>query len=268
MGLCRHWKPVARCLFSGLLFLISAGSNLFISEGQPVELFLALQFGGIRNVGADAAAAILSITPMILFFYLYGPYFREDFSINFVYVVTRSKKKSAWIQKKALGLLAELSVSWLILLVVHLVIGLLSGRAVQGSFLFYLTLFLCNVLPVFVLVYGENLLSLWLGSLPSFILTTFFYFGCLLLAAISYTSTPAPAALLLYCLLPPIGGMYMWHAGIPVSTELRALFPPPIEGFSLWISLGVCLLWVLLLTGAAHVLMNRFDLTGMIKEGE
>ena len=246
MRLRKLFHQYGLCLLAVVPFLIPIVRS-FASDAETTTMgaYLAACFMGVLGGGVSPEMVLFLLftqfAPCLILLYLFSGTFLADCETNFVYVVTRSRSIRRWFFGKTGTLFLQVFLSIFLTFLLAGILGLCRGLRfsaeelpIYGRLLFYETA------PLFVLLFVQNAVSLWLGRSRSFLLLFLVYFLSILLGTVCYHT---PGAEIWVPLLPTSSKMYFWHADSP---DVPGLSGGPIPGFTAAFSV----IWLLLLWAA------------------
>lgn len=188
---------------------------------------IAICAGGIPTFFSDDFIAIfLYCIPMVVSFYLYGDFFRQDFIISYVYVFTRYGEKKKWILGKLISVLLLITLQTALVCLCIIIVGVILGYSfmpiTQSMIFMLLQIFLLNTLSLFLFVLFENLLSFRQGEAKACFLTICLYI-ILLIAGLQLGRLDKIGIWMLR-LNPVCQSMYLWHGDAILPTECQNAF--------------------------------------------
>lgn len=249
------------------LFLLIPRLNVCINEHADLTVYFLIAYGGIYDF--TEAFSIFNLGWMVgntIIIYTLSNLFVEDFRISYVYVLTRSHKKTQWLFRQTKLLLVRTLLTFAFLFCETLFIGFSGGlRPLSiGKFLACIVLlYLCNVGTLFLLSFLQNIFSLRVGGALAFSFAILFY---LFPTILGYALYPYSKAFLgFYYIFPSTNQMLLWHI-FPFRTSVQELLEiNPIQNFLIWVSIGVIILWNFLCYIGYSFWFRKQDITSVIR---
>lgn len=233
-----------------------------------MDTFFLQVFGGSLEPSSKDNNVIFAIfffnIPWLLLLYVFAPLFQKDFEIQYVYVFTRVGSKQKWLFQKTGALFLQICLSWGLLFLLTIVVGAALGCVWRGSALLYIQIFTLEVLGLFTLSFAQNLLSMKLGIIQSYIVALCGY-AVAIFAAVAFYRNESVSGWL-FPLLPTAGQMALWHADTAILPETRQLFFTGAAGFQVWKSILMDVAYIAVCYVAAACYLRKADLIDFVKE--
>lgn len=246
MRLRKYFNQYGLCMIAVLPFLIPIIQSLAASPAeQTMEKYIAVCFMGVLgdrlSIGSVVWTLFVQLAPNIVLLYIFSGTFLADSETNFVYVLTRCGSVWKWFFEKTKTLFIQVCLTVFLTFLVAFLCGLLREihfSGMNGSL--YVRFFFFQIAPMFVLLFFQNYLSLWIGRSRSFLLLLIFYMFSVLFGFAFYNK-PGVVNLIIK-LLPASSQMYFWHTDSPI---LQGLSGVPVTGFTTTFSaIWLSALWV------------------------
>jgi hypothetical protein len=249
-------------LIRNLAVMKSLGNNIFS--------FILISFGGIFVSNTiDVFSVFLTVVPNVLIIYIFSNFMREDFDINYTYVFTRIQKKQTWLYEKSVQLLINVTIIFLLLIILGFFVGIISGLSIQSfnieNLKILLFVWLLNSFSIYCLVIIVNFLSLKFGSTISFISVSAIYLFSLAISILFYNKNPILNILIFF--LIPSNQMYIWHTDCIKTVEInKILYSNTLDGFLLLYSFIILIFYIIAIYFVERSILLHQDLIEFIKE--
>lgn len=241
-----------------------------LSSGRragTADAYFLLNFGGVTgDTPTDLLMLFFKFVPPILMLYLFSTVMLEDCDISYVYVFTRMGSKTRWLHKKIIQIFFQFLTAFLFIFALCLIFSEAQGFLVQKNCAFYVILFSLNFFPMFLLSLLQNIISLRSGATQSFLWVLLFYMIPLLIGILLDNKNPLLSAVI--TLFPSSSQMVIWHSDFSRPAGFETFFGPPVPGFTILRSILVLSIAFLAVYGVARILIQRRDLTELIKEDQ
>lgn len=199
----------------------------------------------------------------MIILYCFSDIMRKDCSTNYVYVFTRLGNKGKWLSGKAQQLLFHSVFLFAVLFITAFLVGKIYGlptsRAGFADFYMLLSMFLLNLLTIFILMFVQNFLSLRHGIAQSYLIIILFYMFSFILS-LSVFNVNQDLNIFLFLLIPN-NQIYLWHSGCAGDTLGNTL-----SGFRLLYSYLILIFYAGIFYLTAHHIFKKLDLAELIKE--
>ncbi|MDD3260462.1 MAG: hypothetical protein PHU79_00900 [Oscillospiraceae bacterium] len=250
------------------LLLLVPNVGLIRQMNGSLELYFLACYGGICDV--TDMLGFLNMRWIILnavSVYMLSNLFMEDCRISYVYVFTRSQKKSRWLFRQMLHLLGRTCSTFGLLFIVTLLLGVFNGLKPQNSMhmaILLLVLYVLNTGTVFFFAFLQNAFSLKLGSAAAFIITLLFYFVPVFIGCALYKD--ASSLVPLYILLPGANQMLLWHT-LPFTISGQETFGiVPVPNASAGGCICAIILWCIICYWLYRQWFYKQDMISLMKE--
>lgn len=251
------------------LFLLIPKLNICKNEHVDLTFYFLITYGGIYDFDQPLSISNLGwMAGNLLIIYMLSNLFVEDCRISYVYVLTRSHKKTKWLFNQTRLLLVRTLITFAFLFCATLLIGFLGGlrpESIEKLLACMFFLYLCNVCTLFLLSFLQNIFSLKFGGALSFSFTILFY---LFPVFIGYALYPYSKMLSwFYYIFPGTNQMLLWHI-LPFQTTAQMLLEiNPVQNFLIGISIGWIILWSLLCYISYSFWFRKQDITSVMRGG-
>lgn len=259
-----------RYVVTGAVFLLILIPNLSgtVQMHGSLEFYFLACYGGICDVRDILSISNLRwIVPNVVSIYMLSNLFLEDCRISYVYVFTRSQKKSRWLFRQSLHLLKRTCSTFGLLFVVTLLLGMFNGLKPQNGMhmaILLLVLYVINTGTVFFFAFLQNVFSLKLGSAAAFIITLLFYFVPVFIGCALYKD--ASSLVPLYILLPGANQMLLWHT-LPFTISGQEAFGiVPVSDASAGGCICAIILWCIVCYWLYRQWFCKQDMISLMKE--
>ena len=232
-----------------------------------MAVYFIMNFGGVRiGKESDIVGLILGIVPDVILIYIFSNIMLEDCKINCVYVFTRMGKKNKWLFQKTIQLFFNIVFVFMAIFLSCFMVGEIAGfrMAEYHAFKVYLSLFVLNVLTLFVLILFQNVISLWFGRMQAFLFVILLYAFSLILAFTFYNASNIGNFCL--SLLIPINKMYIWHSDCYQTHGAEWLLSNPLKNFHLLYSYSILVIYAFIIYLFARFFLLKADLAQIITE--
>lgn len=228
-------------------FLRNALSSNFAEKNTDV--FFIANFGGLYPTKSiDIIEFIFYLVPNLILIFVFSDVMREDYLINYVYVLTRNQKKHKWLFHKAIQLFLQVFAAYVLLYLCAFIISVVAKFQFSAYWpdllLMYVIILLLNVLSLFFMAFLQNFLSLYSGGTQSFLLVILIY-TITVAAALSFYNSGAAGNFALE-LLVPTNQMYIWHEDCLRIHGAEYFINNPLHGFTITSSFLILSVLVLL----------------------
>lgn len=260
-----------RYVFLLLVYLLPLLRNISSPNSikENIGAYFVVNFGGIYPTKSiDIMTFIFYVIPNFVLIFVFSDIMREDCMINYIYVLTRNQKKQKWLFQKAFQLFWLVMIAYILLFVLAFIMAGTINLKLYGSgfnlFVMLTVIFFLNVLSMFFLIYLQNFLSLYYGSVQSFLYVILLYLISMVVALIFYNS--GTVGNLLLELLIPTNQMYIWHSDVFTVQGAEIWLNNPLNRFTTASSVLILPVYILLEYGITrHIFLTR-ETFEMMKE--